>query len=52
MHWKVRERKKHRHWKKYHQEPEKEMQETKERYRDPGPGDEMWIKCGFNPGYV
>ena len=28
------------------------MHVTKERYRDPGPGDEMWIKCGFNPGYV
>ena len=35
MHWKVRERKKVSSLKKYHQGPEKKMQGTKERYRDP-----------------
>ena len=51
MHITVKERKKYRHRKTYRQEPKKKKG-AKQRYRDPDPGNEMWIICGFSPSYV
>ena len=30
----------------------KKKKGAKQKYRDPDPGNEMWIMCGFSPGYV